>query len=464
MTEDRDIPVIDTTEGKVSLYSKRETIHPRSIQGRFQRLRDLTVWLTMGGYMLGPWLRWDGSQAILFDIPARQFQIFGITFWPQDFFLLAMLLMLLAFSLFFFTVLAGRVYCGYVCPQTTWTRFFTWIEEITEGSRNKRFKLDDAPWSFNKITRRGSKHALWLLLALATGVTFVGYFTPILELIPRLFSFELGRWEMIWIGFFTGATYLNAGWMREQVCIYMCPYARFQSVMFDRDTMIVSYDEGRGEPRGRGIKNRDEKGLGDCIDCELCVQVCPTGIDIRDGLQFECITCAACIDACDQVMDQVDKPRGLIRYTTENALENKPTKLARPRLLGYGAVLAVMLLVFSSALLTRVPVGLDVMRDRGQLYRTASTGQIENVYRLAVMNMSQDGYWFELRLDGPEGLNMRAPERIFIDGGERANVPVTLGYDPLDYEIDTQPVWFIVEAEENARLHARRESRFIAPR
>ena len=467
MAENQRIQAIDVTPRddsvEISLYQARERIHPKQIHGRFEQLRNMTVWSTMGLYLLMPWLQWDGRQAILFDLPARQFHIFGFTFWPQDFVFLSWLLILAAFSLFFFTVLAGRVYCGYVCPQTTWTRFFTWIEYLLEGDRSARIKLDAAPWSLNKLLRRGSKHFLWLALAFLTGLTFVGYFESIADLTFRVFSLDLGFWEFFWIAFFTGATYTNAGWMREQVCKYMCPYARFQSVMFDKDTLIVSYDERRGEPRTRGAKSRDDSQSGDCIDCGLCVQVCPTGIDIRDGLQYECITCAACIDACDLVMDKINKPHGLIRYTTEHALQGEKTRLMRPRMIGYGLVLALMGVVFMIALANRIPADIDVIRDRGKLYRVASNGHIENSYRLQLRNMSQRDQVYRLGFRGPEALHWSGPEQVSLAAGETLTVGVTLGFDPLAAEVSSQPVWFTLTSLNNDAVHKEHESRFITP-
>lgn len=449
----------------VALYAKRERIQAKHVSGHYQRLRDLGLSMTMGLYLILPWVQWQGRQAVLFDLPHRSFHIFGITFWPQDFLFLAWALMLAAFALFFFTVLAGRVYCGYVCPQTTWTRFFMGIERIFEGDRHQRMKLDKAPWSFNKLWRRTGKHLCWLLLGLVTGLTFVGYFTPIRELVPDFFTAQVGGWALFWIGFFTVATYGNAGFLREQVCLYMCPYARFQSVMFDRDTLIVSYDTARGEPRGRGSRKKQAAPLaGDCVDCSLCVQVCPTGIDIRDGLQYECITCAACIDACDQVMDRIDKPRGLIRYTTENALAGGRHQVLRPRLIGYGVVISLLSLAFVWALYSRVPLQVDILRDRNQLYRLTSLGEVENSYRLELLNKDQHSHRYRVTLEAPEGLKLVHGEMtVTLEGGQHRSLPVTVSYDPYVADLDSRTIWFRVQDLDVPDLEVRHESRFIAP-
>lgn len=323
--------------GEVDLYKKREKIYTRKIEGFFQKIRMYTGWPLLLGFYIMPWLQWDGRQAMLFDLPARKFHVLGLTFWPQDMSMLAFVLIIAAFALFLVTALFGRVWCGYTCPQTVWTSMFMWAEQKAEGTPNQRRKLDEGPMSFEKVRRKALKHTMWMVIAFGTGFTFIGYFSPIYDLGFKVFSFDLSLMEFAWITFFTMATYINAGWMREQVCLHMCPYARFQSVMFDRDTLIVSYDAARGETRGSRKKSADPKalGLGDCIDCELCVQVCPTGIDIRNGLQYECISCALCIDACASIMDKMGYEKGLIRYTTENELEGKTHHLLRGRVIGY---------------------------------------------------------------------------------------------------------------------------------
>ena len=451
------------------LYAKRQRIQIKDVKGHYQRLRDASVRLVVALYLVLPWLTWNDRQAILFDLPERRFHIFGLTFWPQDFLFLAWALILSALVLFFVTVFAGRVYCGYVCPQTAWTRWFMAIEQFFEGDRHQRLKLDKAPLRPGKIARRLGKHGLWLLLALATGLTFVGYFSPIRELVPDFFTGQVGGWALFWIGFFTLATYGNAGFMREQVCLYMCPYARFQSVMFDRDTLIVSYDRARGEPRRRGARKQAEEPAGDCVDCGLCVQVCPTGIDIRDGLQYECVTCAACIDACDQVMARIDRPKGLIRYTTENALNGRQTHRLRPRLLGYGAVILVLVGLFTGSLMTRVPLQVDVLRDRNQLYRVTGNGTIENSYRLEILNKDQSPHRYVLTLEGPQGLTLvNGPRHFSLVAGEHRSLPVTVSGDPYAGTVQSADIRFHVRAltgaDDATDMEMAHESRFIAPR
>lgn len=463
------IPVKDVTPKSDSLYAKREKIYVREILGFFQKLRTWTLWALMLAYFGTVWLQWDGRQAVFFDLPARQFHIFGITFWPQDFVLLSWVLIIAAFALFTVTNMAGRLWCGYTCPQSAWSFLFMWVEERIEGTRNARIKLDKEPMSGEKIRKKGLKHLAWLFIAFMTGLTFVGYFSPIRELLPNLFDFNVGGWAAFWIGMFTVGTYVNAGWMREQVCIYMCPYARFQSVMYDRDTLAVSYDFNRGEPRGKRSKKAKEETdtnrLGDCVDCSLCVQVCPTGIDIRDGLQYQCIGCALCIDACDSIMEKLEKPKGLIRYTTENELEGQKTHFMRPRLLGYAVVLFAMIAALGYALITRTPFQLDIERDRGALYRVTPNDTVQNAYTLKLMNMSQTVKTYNLSVDGMPGVTMDVPSEYEVRVNEVKEVSLNLEIDPAKAGIKPGKVdiQFVVTDKTTGEEVAREESRFIAP-
>ncbi|WFE72957.1 cytochrome c oxidase accessory protein CcoG [Halomonas sp. M1] len=447
------------------MYAKRRHIYVREIKGLFQKVRRSANWALMLVFFLLPWINWGSRPAIWFDLPGREFHIFAATFYPQEFVLLSWLLIICAFGLFFITVFAGRVWCGYTCPQSVWTFLFIWLEHRIEGSRNQRIKLDKQPLTANKAWRKGVKHAAWLLIALATGITFVGYFTPIRTLVIELPSLEAHGWSYFWVGFFLVFTYLNAGWLREQVCIYMCPYARFQSVMFDRDTLIVSYDEARGEPRGSRKKSLShtqarEAGFGDCIDCDLCVQVCPTGIDIRDGLQYECITCAACIDACDSVMDKMGYPRGLIRYTTENALEGKKSHILRPRLLGYFAALVVMVAAFAWAVNDRMPLGFDVERERTQLYQTTRDGRISNVYSLNIRNLDNQDHTYRLSVSGLPSLALDDVVVSVPAGDSRLRV-VTVLVDASDLSEPSHPIIFTLQAQQDERIRIEREARFL---
>lgn len=469
MNEPKKIPVeqlAPTEVGELDLYQRREKIYTRNIEGFYQRLRLYTGWPLLIGYFLVPWLNWGDRPAVLFDLPARKFHILGLTFWPQDFPMLAWLLIIAAFALFAVTVWAGRVWCGYTCPQTVWTAIFMWAEQVAEGSRNQRIKLDKAPLSAHKIARKTLKHAMWFGVAFLTGLTFIGYFSPIRALAVHTFTLQLTLMEAAWITFFTLATYINAGWMREQVCLYMCPYARFQSVMFDRDTLIVSYDTARGEPRGARKKDADYKasGLGDCIDCSICVQVCPTGIDIRDGLQYECINCALCIDGCNSVMDKMGYARGLIRYTTENLLEGKPYRWLRPRLLGYGIAVLVMVSLFAFTLSTRIPLHVDVLRQRDHLFRQTSDGLVENTYTMRVINMDARPHRYRIASSGLEGATLTGATDIAVDGGEVKELALRISIDPALLRNTRTPVKFTIECEDTPRHTTSVESGFFGPR
>lgn len=468
---DKDPELIDVEElapaevAELDLYQKREKIYTRKIEGFYQRLRLYTGWPLLIAYFLLPWISVNGRQAVWFDLPERKFHIFTLTFWPQDFPLLAFLLIIAAFGLFAVTVVAGRVWCGYSCPQTVWTSIFMWIEQKTEGSRNQRIKLDKAPWTVGKAMRKAAKHGGWLFVAFMTGLTFVGYFYPVRELTVELATLSTGKWQALWTLFFTLATYINAGWMREQVCTYMCPYARFQSVMFDRDTLIVSYDPARGEPRGSRKRSADPAalGLGDCIDCDLCVQVCPTGIDIRQGLQYECIGCALCIDACDSVMDKMGYEPGLIRYTSENALEGKPTHWARPRVIGYLTVLTLMVGVFGYNVVSRVPLEMTIIRDRNNLFVETQAGDIENMYRIQLVNMDTQPHDFDLTVNGIDEAEIIGDASYALDAGEVRSITLRVRAQPRHLDAPGTEITFEAISSDMPSLRISADSRFLRP-
>ncbi|UFQ98939.1 cytochrome c oxidase accessory protein CcoG [Pseudomonas wenzhouensis] len=439
-------------------------IHTRSFTGRFRNLRLLGAGLLFLLFFGTAWIDWNGRQAVLWDLENRQFHIFGATFWPQDFILLSAILIIAAFGLFFITVLAGRVWCGYACPQSVWTWVFMRVEQITEGDRGQRIKLDAAPWSLQKLARRSAKHGLWLAVSLVTALAFVGYFTPVRQLTVDLATFEVGATTAFWVLFFTAATYINAGWLREKVCRDMCPYSRFQSVMFDSDTLVISYDAARGETRGPRRKDADYKaeGLGDCIDCTMCVQVCPTGIDIRDGLQLECIGCGACIDACDSVMDKLGYARGLVRYSSENELAGGKTHWLRPRLVGYAAMLAVMIGAFVWALAERPLISLDVTRDRG-LFRENALGQIENIYSLKIINKTQQPRSYAISLVEPGDFELHGPRTLNLAPGEIRDLPVSVALTATHNAAGPQTLHFEVRDQADSQSHVSTKSTFLAP-
>ena len=451
------------TEQVIRMYARREEIYPREAKGHYATLRWVCVWLTQLVFYGLPWLQWNGRQAVLFDLGARKFHIFGLVLWPQDFIYLAALLIISAYLLFLVTAVAGRVWCGFACPQTVYTEVFMWIERKIEGARSARIRLDRQPWTAQKVARKAAKHLAWGTVALWTGITFVGYFTPIDTLLASIVIFALGPWEAFWVLFYSLATYGNAGWLREQVCKYMCPYARFQSAMFDKDTLIVTYDTARGEPRGAQAK-------GDCIDCTMCVQVCPTGIDIRNGLQYECIGCAACVDACNSVMDKVGKPRGLIRYATEHAMQKGWTaremtaRVLRPRVLVYTGLLALIVLAFSVSLALRTPLKMDVIRDRGAMGREIEDGMIENVYRLQVMNTSEQAHTFRIAVSGIDSIRLETPPEVRIDGATTRAVPVLVRIDHATGKKGSNPIAFTIEALDDPSLRVEEKAVFLVPR
>ncbi|NOH71505.1 cytochrome c oxidase accessory protein CcoG [Vibrio pectenicida] len=450
-----------THKTKGDRFNPSNRIYVRESKGQFQQLRRYGGWFLLVLFTMVPWIPYGERQAILLDISNQQFNFFGTTLFPQDLTLLALLFVISAFGLFFITTFLGRVWCGYLCPQTVWTFMYIWFEEKFEGSANKRRKQDSSKLTGNLIMRKTAKHLAWLVIALATGFTFVGYFVPIRDLVVNFFTWDSSFWPVFWVLFFAGCTYGNAGWMRSIMCIHICPYARFQSAMFDKDTFIVGYDVKRGESRGARSRKADPKalGLGDCVDCNLCVQVCPTGIDIRDGLQYECINCGACIDACDHTMDRMGYEKGLISYTTEHRLSGKHTKVMRPKLLGYGAILLVMIGLFFVQIAAVDPAGLSVLRDRNQLFRVNGLGEIENTYTLKIINKTQQEQRYKLDVVGLPSSSWYGKQTINVLPGEVLSLPMSLGVQPDNLNSAIVTIEFTLSDNHDFTISV--ESRFI---
>lgn len=462
-------PAIESEE-KVSFYEKHKKVYIRDVKGWWNSWRWGFVWFTQILFYGLPWLDWNGRQAVLLHLVERKFYLFGLVLWPQDVFYLALLLIISAYALFLFTAIAGRLFCGYACPQTVYTEIFMWVENRIEGDRNARLKLDAGPMSFRKFRLKLLKHVLWLTISLWTGFTLVAYFTPVSELLAAV-PFNLSGWELFWTVFYAGFCYMQAGFLREQVCKYMCPYARFQGVMFDPDTLVITYDPERGEPRGvrRKSAKADDPPLGDCVDCGLCVVVCPTGIDIRKGVQYECIGCGACIDACDPVMTKIGKPKGLIRYTTENALAKHMTPgevlshVVRPRILLYAAILLGLVIASTWSLVTRVPLKVDVIRDRSLLAREADDGRIENVYTLKVMNTTESPQRYLLTVDGLQGAELVGDPYIDVGGAENREVTAVVKVPPESGRAGANSIYFTINAESDANISVREKASFLLP-
>ncbi|MDZ4102938.1 MAG: cytochrome c oxidase accessory protein CcoG [Hydrogenophaga sp.] len=456
----------------VSLYAASQKIHPRSVSGVFSNWRWLMVWITQIVFYGLPWLEWNARQAVLFDLEVRRFYIFSLVLYPQDFIYLTGLLVISALSLFLFTAVAGRLWCGFACPQTVYTEIFLWIEKKVEGDRSARLRLDAASMSASKFGKRVLKQVLWIAFALWTGFTFVGYFTPIRELAALSLAASLGPWQTFWVFFYGFATYGNAGFLREQVCKYMCPYARFQSAMFDKDTMIVTYDEKRGEPRGPRSKKADPValGLGSCVDCTLCVQVCPTGIDIRKGLQYECIGCAACVDVCDDVMDKVGYPRGLIKFSTQHGMEQgwdtkqMLRRAMRPRVLVYSAILLTITAAVGVSLYLRTPLRVDVMRDRGSLARMVEQGRIENVYRLQIMNATEETQRYAIGVSGLPGITLEPANEVEVLPTEVRSAAVRVQIPPGTAATGSHPIQFEIRSTGDEVARVTEKAAFLVPR
>ncbi len=470
------LPARESSNELLSLYAKQVKLYPRAVSGRFARWRWIMVWVTQLVFYGTPWVPWNGRQAVLFDLAGGRFFIFGLVLHPQDLIYLAALLVLAALVLFFFTAMAGRLWCGYACPQTVYTELFLWLEHHTEGDRLARMRLDAAPWGMQKIAKKGAKQAAWIAASLITGFTFVGYFTPISALLAELTTLGFSPWEWFWILFYASATYGNAGFMREQFCNYMCPYSRIQSALTDMDTMVIAYDTERGEARGSRARTVDPKsvGLGDCVDCTLCVQVCPAGIDIRNGLQNECIACAACIDVCDEVMSKMDYPKGLIRYSSGNGIANKLStaqmvkRVWRPRVWIYAILLLITSSVFIISLSARTGFSVDVIKDRGTMAREVGNGDIENVYRLQIMNATERAQTYTTNVSGIPGLLMATEPKLTVAATGIGSLTIRLtlpAHAAQSLHGVTSPIVFRVQVLDHDKVEtADEKSTFYVPR
>ena len=460
-------PVSKVREARLELYRKKGKIHAKAIEGRFNTLRWAMVWFTQIIFYGAVWLNWESNgairQAILFDIAHEKLYLFGLVLWPQDALLLAFALISAATALFLVTALAGRLFCGFACPQTVYTMIFTWIEARVEGDHLARLKLDQGPMSGRKLLLKATKHGLWILVAAWTAITFVGYFTPIRELLPTIFVLETGPWEAFWLIFYAVFCYVQAGLAREAVCQHMCPYSRFQGVMFDPTTANVSYDRQRGEPRN--VKHQ-AGATGDCIDCGICVQVCPTGIDIRDGLQYQCINCGLCIDACDQVMDKIGAPVGLIRFASERELAGQPKPKglrSRPRVALYASLLLIVSGLGVWTVSQRSPLLVDVLRDRGALLRETSEGRIENAYTLKLMNLDDVSRQFKVAVNGLPGLEIVGVDEFSAEPGSIHPVSITVSAPGDSEQSGIQPIHFEIVAKHDPAIRVQEKSSFVLP-
>ncbi|MFK7895546.1 MAG: cytochrome c oxidase accessory protein CcoG [Myxococcota bacterium] len=451
----------------VSLYEKWRKIYPLWVSGGFQTARRVVLVILLGVFYLGPWLQWNGKPGVFFDLTHRQFTVFWTTFVPEEFVLLAWLLLIAALVLFTVTVAAGRVFCGWACPQTVWSLVYFTIEKWVEGDRNQRMRLDQGPWNAKRIRTKIIKYTLWAAVAFSISITFVGYFEPIRELFPKIVRFDLTGWEQFALLFPAVGSFLLSGVLREQVCFHMCPYARFQSVMFDHDSLIISYDEKRGDPRGSRRRSADpaDLGLGSCIDCRKCVNVCPTGIDIRDGLQYQCIGCAACVDACTDVMTTMGYGESLVRYSSQNRDLGEPTRLLRPRLVGYASLIVVLFVAFTSVVSSRIPIGLDIARDRNRLYRQSWDDSVENVYTLRVENRDDVAHSYSVKFESGLPLAYEGPETVHIEPGKLASVPIRmiLAGEMASEAFENEDVVFHIQAENKPEIEIEKTSRFHRP-
>ncbi|MCW8866114.1 MAG: cytochrome c oxidase accessory protein CcoG [Colwellia sp.] len=443
-------------------YKSTGSIQVREQKGAYQKIRRLLSWLLIITFILIPFIQYSGQQAVLLDIENQQFRFFSVTFWPQDFILLASVFMAGAFALFFVTSWLGRVWCGYVCPQTVWTLAYIWVEHRIEGTRNQRIALDKQKHSFAKLQKKFVKHFIWLLMSVVSASTFISYFIPASSLYSDIMQLNCTGLVTFWLCFFTLCTYGNAGWLREKVCIDMCPYARFQSAMFDKNTLLVAYDKERGENRApRKLKDDPKQlGLGDCVDCNLCVEVCPTGIDIRNGMQYECINCGLCVDACDETMSRFNYQKGLISYTSEQQLFGQKAKGLNVKVLTYGVITAVIFIATSFWINSRVPLETSILRDRNALYRVNYLGVVENTYTLKVLNKTQQALHYKISVQGLEYSNVTLPKNLLIAPGTMREIPITISIDGQTLHESITDFSFNIQAIEQPNISLQKATMF----
>ena len=444
-------------------YKSQTSVYVREQKGFYQKIRRYINWLLMFAFIALPFVQFNDQQAILLDVVKQEFRIFNLTFWPQDFILLAGILMVAAFALFFVTTWLGRVWCGYVCPQTVWTLAYVWVEHRIEGTRNKRMALDKAPWTLSKAYKKTLKHIIWQLMSLFTATTFISYFIPVSELYSTMLTFDWSGAVTFWVLFFALATYGNAGWMREHVCIHLCPYSRFQSAMFDKNTLLVAYDAKRGENRAPRKRKDDPKalGLGDCVDCNLCVDVCPAGIDIRNGIQYECINCGLCIDACDQTMEKFNYPKGLIRYTSEQQLAGKESNRFNLKLVSYAGLTLMFILLLGIWIDSRIPLEANIIRDRTALFRVNYEGVVENTYTLKILNKTQQPLHFNVKVKNLSDTKINLPKNVRIGAGVMEEIPVTIALDGYELEKKITNFDFIIQSVEQPNILVQKNTVFF---
>lgn len=465
-TSHEQVDAIYEESGHWHVNTGEKTIHAKRMSGRFRNFKwfSASVWLI---FFFGPYLRWGDRQAILLDIPNRKFYIFDITIMPQDVWLLAMVLLFFAILLAAVTSIAGRVFCGYFCFQTIWTDIFTLIEEKLEGAPAKRRKLEAAPWDFYKIRVKAIKHSLWILIGMLTGITFTAWFTDAYQLWTNYFTLNASMVAWVVLIMFTLGTYILAGFLREQTCFWLCPYARIQGVMYDTETILPTYDVVRGEPRGKLKKGNTVEGNGDCISCNQCLAVCPTGVDIRDGQQEGCITCGLCIDACDEVMDKINKPRGLIRYASMDEMHGKPQLplIKRPRVLIYLGIMTFAVTGLLYGLTNLGTFDFKVIHERQPLFVQLSTGSIQNKYDLKILNKTDRDMNINVIVDGPEGLETQGLDDVIaLPAGRLSSIMAFVKIPRGSLKEDRTPVTFTIQSADNKKDKIKYESMFYGPR